>query len=244
VAHLDRVDDEAVDDEGVVRHRPSCGLMVVLVWLLPLVVRFSPIAQAAAAALAGRRLGLGVARERTNCVCELRIWPAQLKLPPVRGAARREEGGRAAWPTRLPLHTLPSPFLLSSPTLQATMGRRAKNKQAPPQEFATAAAAAPSQAKRKADGYVPRSGGKKLKLGPDGKKIRKAPAPKPVGLVAPGAAKAAKGKGKAKDEDEDELLCVRSSWAGTRRSDRSARWTIFLPETHSAGSGARRWAQL
>lgn len=96
------------------------------------------------------------------------------------------------------------------------MGRRAKNKQAPPQEFATAAAAAPTQAKRKADGYVPRSGGKKLKLGPDGKKIRKAPAPKPAGLVAPGAAKAAKGKGKAKDEDE--LLCVR--WRSPSRRER------------------------
>lgn len=49
------------------------------------------------------------------------------------------------------------------------MGRRAKNKQGPPQSIEVAA----TNAKRKAEGYVPRSGGKKVKLGPNGKKIGK-----------------------------------------------------------------------
>lgn len=97
------------------------------------------------------------------------------------------------------------------------MGRRAKNKQAPPQEFATSSAALPTQQKRKADGYVPRSGGKKLKLGPDGKKVRKAP--------AAAAKPAAKGKGKAKDEDALSVLLLR----GSRRAREGRRRRPALP---------------
>lgn len=64
------------------------------------------------------------------------------------------------------------------------MGRISKNKQAPPTEVGK-----PQPEKRKAEGYVPRSGGKKLKLGPDGKKLKKAPAKKEAAAAPKKASK-------------------------------------------------------
>lgn len=92
------------------------------------------------------------------------------------------------------------------------MGRISKNKQAPPTEVGK-----PQPEKRKAEGYVPRSGGKKLKLGPDGKKLKKAPAKK----EAPAAPKkASKSKAVKSAEDLSVLISLsQAEFARTAASD-------------------------
>jgi hypothetical protein len=76
------------------------------------------------------------------------------------------------------------------------MGRRAKNKQGPPQSIEVAA----TNAKRKAEGYVPRSGGKKVKLGPNGKKIGKGK----HASVSRGGDRVERGMSDDGESDEDE----------------------------------------
>jgi len=75
------------------------------------------------------------------------------------------------------------------------MGRRAKNKQGPPQAIDLSI----HSAKRKADGYVPRSGGKKVKISASGKKIKGKHA-----TVSRGKDRVEKGMGEDTDEEMEE----------------------------------------
>ncbi|CED82566.1 nucleolar rna m c nop2p [Phaffia rhodozyma] len=88
------------------------------------------------------------------------------------------------------------------------MGRLAKNKQGPPQTLETpAASSGPQGSKRKADGYVPRSGGKKVRLDAKGRKIKNPK--KPVESSVSGSAKKTKGKKKSEADDmEDEATML------------------------------------
>lgn len=88
------------------------------------------------------------------------------------------------------------------------MGRRAKNKQGPPQAIDLSI----HSAKRKADGYVPRSGGKKVKISASGKKIKGKHA-----TVSRGKDRTERGMGEDSDEEGEEERGVEEVKEGGRQ---------------------------
>lgn len=103
------------------------------------------------------------------------------------------------------------------------MGRRAKNKQGPPQSLD--AVTASTNAKRKADGYVPRSGGKKVRLGATGKKIKG----KHVS-VSRGGDRVEGGAGDSSDDDEEEEREIKPRPAPSKKGKEKAKAAVKAKE--------------